>query len=98
MADRRDSSVDRQVGRGAQQPRSLRRFLPSSRPISGLGRVYTTDGGTSQWAPRMGGIQRGGEAVCWVIALVPRIAQGISPMRALSRSAKDAAAFVKEEG
>jgi hypothetical protein len=47
---------------------------------------------------RMGGIQRGGEAVCWVIALVPLIAQGISHLRALSRSAKDAAAFVKEEG
>ena len=46
----------------------------------------------------MGGIQRGGEAVCWAIALVPLIAQGISPLRALSRSAKDAAAFVKEEG
>jgi hypothetical protein len=46
---------------------------------------------------RMGDIRRGGEAVCLVIALVPLIAQGISHLRALSRSAKDAAAFVKEE-
>ena len=106
MADRRDSSVDRQVGRGAQQPRSLRRFFraaaqfqgsgvsirPMAAPVSALRQRMNAE------LRRMGGIQRGGEAVCWVIALVPRIAQGISPMRALSRSAKDAAAFVKEEG
>ena len=46
----------------------------------------------------MGGMRRGGEAVCWVIALVLLLAQGIPHLRTLSRSAKDAAAFVKEEG
>ena len=66
------------------------RAMPA--PVSGLRQRMNAE------LRRMGGIQRGGEAVCWAIALVPLIAQGISPLRALSGSAKDAAAFVKEEG